>query len=160
MCCFVGVNTGGCDYKLVLVDCHLTCNKQTPSDAKGECMNATDFISKSEYEELKAKADKQEDFNWKRELKINGSTYQITIQGMHHMSWKQGCTDRDYHIFLDELYNVKAWKRPELDQWQGMGGGGGCAFDMLDSYEKCKDEINRTLKKFPDYDELEQITLF
>lgn len=112
-------------------------------------MNATDFISKSEYEKLKTKADNKELFQFSKKVDIGGNHYEIIIRSFINY-------EKIYHIGLDVNKNYKC---------DSLTGGrsisGTCTwFDDFSSYESAKKNINFFLKNCPDYDELEQITLF
>jgi len=118
-------------------------------------MNATDFISRTEYDELKRKADNSEVFSFKKELRVNNNWYSIDIGGRFHISWERENNEQVYDTFSGYDYNYKR-KDGEMQR----GGGGGPATSILKSYDECKRQINSNLKHMPDYDELEQITLF
>lgn len=113
-------------------------------------MNATDFINKSEYEEICKLYHKQADIDYRKSVKREMGKYDLSI----HNFWYDGKVYK-MSVWLD--YNHKD-SRGEL-YGNSIGGGDVCNF-IANDYEAFKTRLNERLKKFPDYDELEQMTLF
>lgn len=114
-------------------------------------MNATDFISKSEYAELCEKYKRQDELKYGADIRTKDRNwYQIQIRGY----WYDKIKYRTY-VWID--YNYKD-SRGEL--YGNNIGGGDIGEFIADDYDGFKKMLNKRLCRFPDYDELEQMTLF
>lgn len=114
-------------------------------------MNATSFVNKIEYNDIKTKTDNKETYEYEKTIKANNNIYVINISGRWHRSWKPNCNDEEYHTFLNFEY-----KGAQI----GIGGCGGHV--EFSSYEELKNEIDFLLQKYAkdDYIENNQLSLF
>jgi hypothetical protein len=111
-------------------------------------MNATDFITRAEFNDLRALADKQERICCEKVLKLpSGSKYTIAFY-----SGKYYGTD-EYFVSIHYYRHTR-----RIDG--GWDTDGGTWHTDFKDYESVKEDINQILRRCPDFDETEQMTLF
>ena len=112
-------------------------------------MNATDFISNAEYENICELYNNQEKIEYHKDVKRKNGKYELTI---HHF-WLDG---KEYRASLWVDYNYKD------SRGEGYGNciGGGSGEFIPNDWEQFKAKLNERLKRFPDYDDTEQFSLF
>ena len=110
-------------------------------------MNANDFITVFEYEDIKNKVENKEPFDFKKSIKVNNNKYDLGISGRWHTSWQPDCDDEVYSTFMDFDY-----RGSEI----GIGGSGSSV--DFESFEELREEINMRLKPFPEFEANEQLS--
>lgn len=111
-------------------------------------MNISDFISEEEFNEILKKAEEKECFEFSKEINIKGNFYNLTIHGSFDYK-------NNYHIFPDFNYNYK-----DKAHSSGRSIGGGSLVVDCSNWDNFKQGFEERLKKYPDYEENVQISLF
>lgn len=110
-------------------------------------MNISDFISEEEFNEILKKAEKKECFEFNKEINIKGNFYELTIRGGFNYK-------NNYHIYPGFNYSYKD------NSYSGRSIGGGSLVVDCSNWDNFKQEFEERLKKYPDYEETAQISLF
>lgn len=114
-------------------------------------MNATTFFTEETYKRIKTDIQQEKiityiDNPYEKEHKTNGNKYKLSIHtGRYTFEEKYG----QYYFSLWVDYNYKG-------PHQSRNIGGYSIHPSLDSYEAFKEDINKSLIKYPDYTEEEQ----
>ena len=111
-------------------------------------MNTTDFITPGDFESVKQALTDRKDITYRKKIKVGKNSYELTISVRNGFDFKGG--DK-YFMHRQFDYNCN----------EGVGGyGHPLTIDELGNYEQFKEQFNRYLSHFKDYDEQEQFTLF
>ena len=119
-------------------------------------MNAKDFFSVADFEKLREIKKNQIAISitntpFRRTIKINGNIYTLTISSGRYVD------DNSYFMSLQHDFSHKSISGESRQIYGGTGSE-----PDLTSYEAFCNDINRTLKRTPDYEETqeEQLTFF
>lgn len=119
-------------------------------------MNARDFFSEADFQAIKTAREKQEiikvmDTPFRRTVKTNGNIYTLTVVSGRYSG------SNDYFMSCWHDFNHKSKSGGERQVYGGTGSE-----PILTSYNEFIDDINRILKRTPDFEEEqgEQLTFF
>ena len=116
-------------------------------------MNATDFITKTQYNELIQNILNGIETGYEKEIRINGNVYNLWIHKGNNFTFKEYGWIAG---FLDENF-----KCDTLTGGRCVQGGTLVFYDSdITCYEDFIKAFNKRLKSKPDYTEEEQLSLF
>lgn len=112
-----------------------------------------DFFTEEQFNEIKQRIAKEEIFGitdtpFKKEVRINGNTYKLEVHASVNYEGK-------YYVSGLHDYNFKSTYLTD-----GRDVGGGTYTPDMTDYQAFKDGLNKLLKKFPDYEEEAQLSLW
>lgn len=109
-------------------------------------MKVSDFIEKADFNEMLTKVASEECFDYEKNHREKGNSYRFSIRG---------CFDykNSYRIFPSFDYNYK-------DEKYGRQVGGGSLIVNCSNWDSFKQDFEKRLQEYPDYEETEQISLF